>query len=80
MSSAFTRENDDTESIEDIGEYRASSANLQLVLDLEKDTRFVPSVIKGERVLGERQAELANARQKLELAAIALSLLSLSPC
>ncbi|MCB0882957.1 MAG: DUF4230 domain-containing protein [Thermoleophilia bacterium] len=39
------------QSIEDIGEYRASSANLQLVLDLEKDTRFVPSVIKGERVL-----------------------------
>lgn len=38
-------------SIEDIGEYRASSANLQLVLDLEHDTRFVPSFIRGERVL-----------------------------
>lgn len=30
--------------------------------------------VDNERVLGERQAELANARQKLELAAIALSL------
>ncbi len=39
------------QSIEDIGEYRASTANLQLVLDLEKDTRFVPDFIKGERVL-----------------------------
>lgn len=38
-------------SIEDIGEYRASTANLQLVLDLEHDTRFVPDFIKGERVL-----------------------------
>lgn len=39
------------QSIEDIGQYRASSANLQLVLDLEHDTRFVPSFIRGERVL-----------------------------
>jgi len=38
-------------SISDIGEYRASSANLQLVIDLERDTRFVPSFIKGERTL-----------------------------
>lgn len=38
-------------SIEDIGEYRAATANLQLVVDLEKDTRFVPSFIKGERTL-----------------------------
>lgn len=39
------------QSIADIGEYRASSANLQLVVDLEKDTRFVPDFIKGERIL-----------------------------
>ena len=39
------------QSIESIGEYRASSANLQLVVDLEKDTRFVPSFIKGDRTL-----------------------------
>ncbi len=39
------------QSISDIGQYRASSANLQLVIDLERDTRFVPSFIKGERTL-----------------------------
>lgn len=39
------------QSIESIGEYRASSANLQLVVDLTKDTRFVPDFIKGERTL-----------------------------
>ncbi len=38
-------------SIENIGQYRAASANLQLVIDLEKDTRFVPDFIKGERTL-----------------------------
>jgi hypothetical protein len=53
----FTTENVDRsqpavlKSIEDIGEYRAATANLQLVVDLEKDTRFVPSFIKGERTL-----------------------------
>lgn len=53
----FTTENKDRsqpavlQSIEDIGQYRASSANLQIVVDLEKDTRFVPDFIKGERVL-----------------------------
>lgn len=39
------------QSISDIGEFRASSANLQLVIDLERDTRFVPDFIKGERTL-----------------------------
>lgn len=38
------------ESLEDIGEVRAASANLQVIVDLEKDTRFVPSFLKGRRV------------------------------
>lgn len=39
------------QSISDLGQYRASTANLQLVVDVERDTRFVPDFIKGERVL-----------------------------
>ena len=39
------------QSIQDIGQFRAATANLQLVVDLEKDTRFVPDFIKGERTL-----------------------------
>lgn len=39
------------QSIEKIGQYRAATANLQLIVDLEKDTRFVPDFIKGERTL-----------------------------
>lgn len=38
------------QSLEDIGEFRAASANLQVIVDLEKDTRFVPSFVKGRRV------------------------------
>lgn len=53
----FTTENRDRsqpavlQSISDIGQYRASSANLQIVVDLERDTKWVPDFIKGERVL-----------------------------
>ena len=38
------------QSLEDIGEFRAASANLQVIVDLEKDTRFVPSFVKGRRI------------------------------
>jgi len=38
-------------SISDLGELRTASANLQIVVDVEKDTRFVPDFIKGERDL-----------------------------
>ena len=38
-------------SLENLSEYRASSANLQVVVDVEKDTNLVPSFIKGERTL-----------------------------
>ncbi len=37
--------------IEDLGELRASSANLQIVVDVEDDAKYVPSFLKGERVL-----------------------------
>ncbi|MDO9353419.1 MAG: DUF4230 domain-containing protein [Solirubrobacteraceae bacterium] len=37
--------------IEDLGELRSSSANLQIVVDVEDDTKNVPSFLKGERVL-----------------------------
>lgn len=38
-------------SLEDLSEYRAASANLQVVVDVERDTDLVPSFIKGERTL-----------------------------
>src|SRR4051812_39959009 len=38
-------------SLEDLSEYRAATANMQVVVDVEKDTRLVPSWIKGERTL-----------------------------
>jgi hypothetical protein len=38
------------QSLEDIGEYRAASANYELLVDLEQDTDL-PAVILGERTL-----------------------------
>jgi Protein of unknown function (DUF4230) len=38
-------------SLQDLSEYRAASANLQVVVDVEQDTDLVPSWIKGERTL-----------------------------
>ena len=38
-------------SLENLSEYRAASANLQVVVDVEQDTGLVPSFIKGERTL-----------------------------
>jgi hypothetical protein len=38
-------------SLENLSEYRAASANLQVVVDVEQDTDLVPSFIKGERTL-----------------------------
>lgn len=35
--------------LEDLSEYRAASAQLQELIDVEEDTRFVPSLISGER-------------------------------
>jgi len=38
-------------SLEDLSQYRAASANLQVVVDVEQDARLLPSFIKGERTL-----------------------------
>jgi hypothetical protein len=38
-------------SLQDLSVYKAATANLQLIIDLEKDARFVPSFIKGQRTL-----------------------------
>jgi hypothetical protein len=38
-------------SLEDLSEYRAASANMQVVVDVEQDTNLIPSWIKGERTL-----------------------------
>ena len=37
--------------LESLSEYRAATSNMQVVVDVEKDTRFLPDFIKGERTL-----------------------------
>jgi Protein of unknown function (DUF4230) len=38
-------------SLENLSEYRAASANMQVVVDVEQDTELIPAFIKGERTL-----------------------------
>ena len=38
-------------SIENLRDFRAASGHFEVIVDVEKDTRFVPDAIKGERVL-----------------------------
>ena len=38
-------------SLEDLSEYHAASGNFQVIVDTEKDTRFVPSFVRGERTV-----------------------------
>ena len=38
-------------SLENLSEYRAATANLQVVVDVEEDTDLIPSFVKGERTL-----------------------------
>ena len=38
-------------SLEDLSEYRAASANLQIVVDVEQDNELLPSFLRGERTL-----------------------------
>ncbi|GAA3782434.1 DUF4230 domain-containing protein [Streptomyces chiangmaiensis] len=38
-------------SIQDMSRYHAASGNFQVVVDLEKDSRFLPSAIRGTRTL-----------------------------
>src|SRR5918998_457581 len=37
--------------VRDLQDYRAASGHFEGIVDVEKDTRFVPDAIKGERVL-----------------------------
>ncbi len=39
------------QAIEDLAEYRAATGQFQVILDVEDDTRFVPSFIRGERTV-----------------------------
>ncbi|WP_228992817.1 DUF4230 domain-containing protein [Streptomyces sp. DH8] len=39
------------QSIQDMSAYEAASGNFQVVVDLEKDTRFVPDALRGTRTL-----------------------------
>ena len=38
-------------SLENLSDYHAATANMQVVVDVEEDTRLLPSFIKGERTL-----------------------------
>ena len=38
------------ERLSDLSEYRAASAELQVLIDVEEDVRFVPSFLAGQRV------------------------------
>jgi Protein of unknown function (DUF4230) len=38
-------------SIQNLQDYRAASGHFEVIVDVEKDTRFVPNAIKGDRVL-----------------------------
>ncbi|MFD5496806.1 DUF4230 domain-containing protein [Streptomyces sp. NPDC001812] len=39
------------ESIQDISRYDAATGNFQVVVDLEKDTKFLPDAVRGSRIL-----------------------------
>jgi len=39
------------QSLEDLSEYHAATGNFQVIVDTEKDAKFVPSFIKGERTV-----------------------------
>src|SRR5918999_6177086 len=38
-------------SLENLSDYHAATANMQVVVDVEQDTKLIPSFIKGERTL-----------------------------
>ena len=37
--------------LEDVSQFKAATANYSVIIDLEEDTRFVPSFVKGERTV-----------------------------
>jgi Protein of unknown function (DUF4230) len=38
-------------SVQNLSTYKAATGNFQLIIDMERDARFIPSIIKGERTL-----------------------------
>ena len=38
-------------SLEDVSRYQAATANLQVIVDTEKDAKFMPAIIRGERTV-----------------------------
>jgi hypothetical protein len=70
-------------SIENMRRFQAASGHFEVIVDLEKDTRFVPAVLRGERVLfvavgnvdagvdftnlEEDAVEVSNGRRKVVL-------------
>ncbi|MDQ4096303.1 MAG: DUF4230 domain-containing protein [Actinomycetota bacterium] len=39
------------ESLEDLSRYQAATANLQVIVDTEKDAKFLPAILRGERTV-----------------------------
>jgi hypothetical protein len=39
------------QSLEDLSRYEAASANLQVIVDTEKDAKFMPAILRGERTV-----------------------------
>ena len=39
------------QALEDLSEYRAASGNFQVIVDLEKDAKFMPAFVRGQRTL-----------------------------
>jgi hypothetical protein len=39
------------QALEDLSEYRAASGNFQVIVDLEKDAKFMPAFLRGQRTL-----------------------------
>ncbi len=81
--------------LEDVSQFKAATANYSVVVDLEKDTRFVPAFVKGERTvfmatgsvdaavdfrgLGGDSVEVANDAVVLRLPAAALDEARIDP-
>lgn len=39
------------QSLQDVSRYQAATANFQVIVDTEKDARFMPSILRGERTV-----------------------------
>ncbi|MDE0777749.1 MAG: DUF4230 domain-containing protein [Nocardioides sp.] len=63
------------ESLSDLSEYHAASAHYETVVDIERDTGFVPSFISGERVIyvGKGDVDAVVDFGQLDERAVALS-------